>query len=235
MLLVVLLMVDIHDLFSAGLIYIFLLAILNLGGMYTFYRAVSAKGVALTLPIIYSWVFVTAILGMLFYGEAITPLQWLALVTIIAGVFIISSKRFGSIAFDKTFVFAFLAMLFWGVFYFLLKIPNVIFGALLVTGTVNLLTSFVSLPIIITRKINVFKIRGRIFLAIALIGILDTLGFLAFNYSITSTPVAIVSAVSATAPVFVVLMGVFFLKERINRKQVLGISVTVFGLLLIAI
>ncbi len=234
-LILALLLGEISKLLSLGIYYLIFLGVLNLFGMYTFYKAMKKKGVALTTPIIYSWAFLAVILGVIFYNESLTFLQALSILLIILGIFLVTNKGSKHIFFDKTFFFAIASMIIWGVFYFLLKIPNLIFGAIIVTASIKLFTSFSSIPILLKKKINLFETKHKIMLFIMLVGFLDAFGFLAFNYAVNYAPVSIVAPICSATPALGVLLGVLLLKENILKKQYIGIAVVLAGLVLISI
>jgi len=226
---------DVKNLLSSEVSYLILLALLNLVGVYAFYEAFQKKGVALTSPIIYSYVIITVLLGIIFYSETVNTIQSLAIVFILSGIFIIMSKKTEHITFDRSFMFAILSMVIWGVLYFLLKIPNLIFGAILVTSSIKLLTSFFSIPVLVAKKIRIFKTENKVLFYMILIGILDSMGFLAFNFALNFSPVSIVTAISSAVPVLSVLLGVIILKESLTRKQTIGIVTAILGLILISV
>jgi len=232
---IALLFADLKILASSGISYLFLLGLINVAGMYTFYKAMKKKGVALTSPITNAWVLVTVILGLIFYNEVLSGLHWLAIVLIVGGVFAITLKKTQKITFDSSFIYAVLSMIIWGIFFFLLKIPNLIFGAIIVTSSIKLLTSFFSVPILIKKKINLFQTKPKVLFYMILIGILDSVGFLAFNFALNYSPVSIVSAIGSSVPVVSVLLGVMILKEELTKKQRFGIIAAIIGLILISI
>jgi drug/metabolite transporter (DMT)-like permease len=71
-------------------------------------------------------------------------------------------------------------------------------------------------------------------LFIATAGILDFLAFTAFNFSLNTQLVSIVSPIVATAPAVTIVLAYFFLKERIVSNQKLGIIAILAGLILIS-
>lgn len=212
-----------------------ILALLNVLGMYTFYRSIELDGISIASPMVNSWVLLTVILGVIFYNEFVNAFQVFAIVLIIIGIFAISSKNGIHLKFNRFFVFPILSMILWAIFFFLLKIPNLIFGALIVTFSVKILTSLFSIPILVKEKVNLVVTRKKVFLMILLLGLFDCLGFLAFNYAIGLGKVSLVSAIASAVPLISVTLGVFVLKEVLTKKQKLGVFVTIVGLILVSI
>ena len=225
---------ELNQIFTGLGLLLILLGLIDMIGFLTMYKSIHSKGVSLTAPIINSWAIVSVTLSMIFYGERISFLQLIAILCIIFGIFIVTLKK-EKFHFDKTFTIALISMLTWGVFFFLLKIPNLVFNAILVTAAVKLLTLPFSLPLIFKKKINLLKTKTSVLLIIILAGILDAAGFLAFNSALKISPVSLISPIIAAAPVLIAIMGVFFLKEKISKRQTIGIIITVLGLITISL
>lgn len=226
--------VDFTILASYKIYYLFLLSLLNVVGMYTFYKSLKNKGLTLTSSITYSWIIVTVFLGVIFYHEFITSLQWIAIFLIVLGIFVTTSKK-EQITFDSSFLYAMGSMIIWGFFFFLLKIPTLLFGALLVTSIVKISTSFFSLPLFLKEKINLFETKKNVLILLILIGAFDSLGFLAFNFATNYSPISHVAAIGSAVPVLNVIIGILLLKEKITRRQKLGILAAITGIILILV
>lgn len=79
------------------------------------------------------------------------------------------------------------------------------------------------------------KINLKEFAQLILIGIIGfTIYNIALNYGEISVPAGIASFIVGLIPVFTIIFAVIFLKERLGKFGILGIIVTVFGLILIA-
>ena len=70
---------------------------------------------------------------------------------------------------------------------------------------------------------------------IALAGLLDLLGFVAFNFGISTAYLSIVGPVAATYPAVTVVLAYFFLKEKIVGNQKVGVIAILAGLALISL
>jgi len=76
-----------------------------------------------------------------------------------------------------------------------------------------------------------FTLRGA---ALAYsVGICGFLGTLTYFYAITKGPVSTVATMTAMYPVVAIICGVFFLNETLTLKQIIGIGLSLFGLLLL--
>ena len=116
-----------------------------------------------------------------------------------------------------------------------IKIPNLIFGAIIVTVTLKLFSSAFSLPMIIKRKINLIDTKFSMLITLLIVGALDAVGFLIYNIAIGKAPITVIAPISSASPVLSVLLGVIFLKELITNKQKIGIAAAIIGLIIISI
>jgi len=96
-----------------------------------------------------------------------------------------------------------------------------------------LISTIVFLPIVLLKKAK--APRGRkdfiILTLIALLGSSVNLGILFYGYKYTTALDA--SLLSATSPVFVVIASVLFLKERVTKKEKIGLVIALLGTLAI--
>lgn len=210
------------------------LGVVNVVGMYSQYEAMHKKGVALTSPLVNSWGVITVVLGVAFYGELISLLQIIGVFLVVAGIFVMSLKKGEKIVFDTPLLYAIISMVMWGAFFFIVKIPVVLFGALLVSMMVKVFTSLFCVPMLSIKKISLFDtIRSNV-LFILLIGLIDSAGIVAYNFAIGFAPVSIVATIASSIPALAVLLGVFVLKEKLSRRQALGILSVMAGIIAVA-
>ncbi len=230
MLIISLFTTDFLTLFTKGGWILLILGGINMAAFFTMYKSISRKGLALTAPIINSWALVSIPLSLLFYRETLGSRQWMAIILIVVGISVVTAQK-RKIALDKSYILPLLSMLLWGLFFFLLKIPNAFFHAFLITASVKLLSLVWSIPFIIRNKISLGGTAGSPLLVA--IGLLDALGFVSINYALQRTPVSLVSPIITAVPVVVVLLGIFLFKETISFRQGVGIVLTLGGLFIL--
>ena len=209
------------------------LGLVNFIGMLTFYEAIKAKGVALTASITNAYPFITVVLGFLIYKEPVSLHQIIAILLILAGMFTITLKN-GKRLFDRSFLIALVSMAVWGVLFFILKIPVSIAGALLVTAGLKLATPVASLPVLFLKKISPIETKHKLLALIAAVGVLDSLGLLAYTFAIKDAPVSTIAPIVAAVPALSVILAVVFLKERLSLHQTVGILAAMAGIFLIS-
>lgn len=76
--------------------------------------------------------------------------------------------------------------------------------------------------------------RRRQFLPLPLLGLIMTAAIFLFGYAASSMQ-TVASALTAFSPVVTVTLGWIILRERLTRRQLTGIGIAVFGLILIAV
>ncbi len=220
---------------SSGWWWLIGLALANFAGMFAYYKAMEAKGVALTSSIANSWAVIPIILGIVIYNEAVSSIQALAMVLILAGIVAIVFKKGERFSVDRYLVFAVVSMIIWGLYFFSMKAPLLLMGAFVVASVAKIMTSFLAIPIIVTEKINVMNTTAKAFWLIILVGFLDGIGFLTYNLAILKSPMSIVAPIISAVPVISVMLGIFLLREKLTSLQKMGICAAVMGLLLISI
>ncbi|EKD93583.1 MAG: hypothetical protein ACD_28C00112G0001 [uncultured bacterium] len=215
--------------------WIVLFSALNTLGIFFFYKAIQHKGVALTLPIIYSWSVPTIVLSLIFLNQHPSPLEWMGVGFILMGIFCVGLDTTSKRWMDQGALAALISMLIWGVFYFFIGSPSEAYGEWWIAGSLKIGTALLSFPFLVYEQNSRSSKKEKIFYAVGLIGMLDALGLVALTKAFQESSTAIVTGITSTTPVFVALFGIFIFKERVNRQQALGILSTVAGLILLVI
>lgn len=219
----------------SALLWITLLGAINFFGMNAFYKAIEKKGLALALPVVYSWAIPSVILGVIFLKEIPTTLHWIGLITIIGGLFMVTHSKKSRFLIDPSFLLAFLSMLTWGLFYFLIRDPGKEYGEFLTSGGLKVVTAMMAFPFLFVKKPHKKIRKMQSLLPICAIGILDAIGLVAITKGLQLGTTAVVTGIIATCPVIVAVCGVLFYKEKVDRFQGLGIALAGAGLILLTI
>jgi drug/metabolite transporter (DMT)-like permease len=70
---------------------------------------------------------------------------------------------------------------------------------------------------------------------IILVGILDTVAYLAYSSGVTSEFGSIVAPIGAASPVVAIILAKIFFKENIEMNQITGIVAVILGLILVSL
>lgn len=227
--------------FSIGLLLITVSAgVLAIIGYVFLYRGFQKGNVSVVSPISASWSVITTLLAVFIFQETLMPLQIIGVIAVFVGVFL-ASTNFGELkksireGRSSGISDGLISMIAWGITYTLLKPLTIAFGPIttLFFLRITAITILFSATKITKTKISIPTKLIYMFIAIA--GLLDLLGFVAFNFSISSEFVSIVGPIAASAPAVTVILAYFFLKEKIVSNQKIGIIAILTGLALISL
>ncbi len=178
------------------------------------------------------------LLSFFYLGERLNAWQLMGMGLVMVGVLVISYRR-KSMTIEhppiKGFVFAALGVFFTALGIVIIKpISNDIpFFWIITIRTIGGLTAMVLFNVLMKKSLNVLKVfssKGKYWLiAGAFLGqYLSTMVWVA-GYKYTSASVA--SILNETASVFILFLGWLILKEQINKRKIIGATISIFGVL----
>jgi drug/metabolite transporter (DMT)-like permease len=191
-------------------------------------------------PISASWSVITTLLAVFLFQETLTPLQIAGIITVFIGIFFASTKFAElkkSIRQGKSSGVSdgLISMVAWGITYTLLRPIVLSFGPIIALLFLRITAIAILFSYTRISKTKISFPTRLIFIFIALAGLLDFLGFVAFNFGITTAFLSIVGPVAATYPAITIILAYFFLKERVVTNQKIGIVAILAGLALISL
>ncbi len=128
-------------------------------------------------------------------------------------------------------IFAFGAFFFWGVYFALVRIPVEQIGWFLPQYTssfVGLLMFFIIAKV--TKDKDVMT-KPKLIWLVAITAFLQVAGRIFFNYAISKGQTAIVAPIAGSSPAVFVALAFFIFKEKLNKKQWLGIVLALVGII----
>ncbi len=180
-----------------------------------------------------------AILSVIFLGEKLNVAQVISILAIILGL-VISSLNLRSlnsrqILSDKGIPFALASLLAWGIYYTFVKIPLQNIGWFWPTYL-----SYWGFPLVlIFMKIRSIKLvfpKGRTNQLFMLTNaVLLTIALFSVNYALTIGQSSVVSPISSSYPALFAILAYFVFKDRLTKQQILGIVITLVGVLSLSI
>lgn len=216
-----------------------LLGALGWGGYVAVFRALSIGPISIVSPIASGYAAVAALLAIVLLGERPSALEAAAVVVAFAGVALASAdtRRIGRIRPDqrRAVVLAMTGMLLFG---------GYILGIAETSNELGWLA-----PIVLARGISAVLVaanaavigelrlpgRGVVTAVVAGAGVVDTLGYVAFNVGARETDTAIVATASAPYAIVPVVAGVLLFRERPTRSQWSGVALVIAGVLLLGL
>ncbi|MBI4173665.1 MAG: EamA family transporter [Candidatus Aenigmarchaeota archaeon] len=202
----------------------------------TLFKALSIGKLGINVPIANSSVLYTVLLSAIFYREAISLQQAIAIALVVVGVVFISFRpgqlkaaNLRHTAAGATYAFA--TSLIWGLVFFLWKIPVNIIGPVM---TAFILESGMVLWSAGWLRFQVgMRIRRKDLLFLAGFGLLVALGTMSYNIGISLAGVSVVAPLTFSYALLVAVLARLFNNERLTRLQYLSMVFIVCGIILL--
>ncbi len=216
------------------------LSALNFFAFIFLYRGFHVGVVSVVAPIAYSYPIVTTVFAVVVLGAVLTEFRTLALVGVILGVILLSTKfselkkylRGGGLAKVTPGVdSALLAAISFGSVYvglgFVTPLVGYALPVLFLRG-LGALFGFAFAPLL---KQDVRLKRDSFNRVIFSMGLLETIGLLSFNFGVTfgSSALPVVAALSGMGGAFATAYAMTFLREKLELNQLAGILLSVAG------
>ncbi len=183
---------------------------------------------------------VVMVLSALVYHDTITPLQWVLAGVIFVGVMLCSvdfqKLRTSEKIIDRGVVVALIAMVFLSVFFTFSRILINAYGWYLPTLIANACFPIIYLFMRIRKEKFIFPKEGVVIGSTFMVGLLIRAGDFALNYGL-SIPNAssLVAPISSAAPILFAIISYVLFKDKLMKQQVIGIIVTIAGILLLTL
>lgn len=225
------------------LIMIAAIAVIGAIPIYFLFKAMSVGKVSLVAPIANSSSLLTVFLSYIFYREILSGRQLIAVFLLIIGVLLISFRysEIRRLRLSRKIIpgakFAFITMIGWGLYFFLIKPIIVELGPVL---SAMYLETGILIVLSVIFFIDVFRSKsaakpGKAFFYVFFGGITTAAGVLFFNMGVEKSGVSIMYPLASSSLLVTVLASVIFLKERIELNQKIAIFLILLGIILISL
>lgn len=212
-------------------------------GTNLYIKALSRTDISKVYPVSFStWLLLTAVIAVLFLGEALTWLMVLGAILIVLGIVLLASPQGRKAATKiiindaKGILLALLTGLCWAIGASFLKLG--------LEGGDPLIVNFARLPITVLFLValswqqrnasDLTKYSRKALFQVSVSGILDqTIGAVLFFGAIKMIGVAKATMLTATSPLFIAPLSIVLFKERLTPGIVLGTLCCVVGIWLI--
>ncbi len=213
-----------------------------LGGLsyLAFYQALAIGPISIVSPIVSAYAAVTVVCALLIGGETLAPGETAAIVVVILGVLLASSDLAQMRTLHR------IALL--GI---LLALATAVLIGVFVYGVAYFSAEYGWLvPIVLARGFSTLflvavSLRGgqwrfpdrspSLLAMIALIAVVDTVGYVAFNFGVRHADTSVVATAAAPYAVVPIVAGVLLLHERPRATQWAGIALVIGGLVLLGL
>lgn len=211
------------------------LGIIATAGLVAFYEGLRIGSASLVGTISASFAAFVVVLSIIFFKEAISTNQAIAIIIVFVG-FILASLDFDELKKRKVkvgreIILAIVAMITWSIYWTFIKVPIKEVGWFW-PHYINTLSAIPVLFLYIyARKMGVTSLNHKgAFLPILLNAALLGAGSLAFNFSLQEGLAAVVAPIAGSYPTLFVALAFWFFKDKITKLQVGGIIITLIGI-----
>lgn len=210
-------------------------------GTLFYFRALEIGNAQLAGTIGGSFVLPVVLLSVIFFGESLSFLQIVGIILILAGLILASfdlgqlkNKKIREIFSDRGAKYAFLAMIVWGIYYAVIRLPVESIGWFWSSYPANLF--FVFLLIFGKIKRSALKIftDKKTLLAIVIFSVLINIAHFSYNLGILSGFTSVVAPIAGSYSVLFVILSRFVFKEPLTKQQKAGVVSSLLGIVLIS-
>jgi len=215
-----------------------LLALFFIGGTVIYYEALKEENRSLTGTIASTFPIFTVIFSIIFLRERLDLVHFLAILVTFIGL-ILCIFDFGEILREKKIVskgtiLALMAAISWGIYFTFVKLLVVKVGWFWPNYIVFLLFPLMFL-FIKARKIKLKSpTANHVFWPLIISVISVRIAEYSYNFAITKGQVAVVAPIAGANPTLFVLLAFLFLKDPIRKQQILGIIITLAGIVFLS-
>jgi|GEM_PF-5609865 len=219
--------------------YSFVSGIANAFAWIAYFHALEGGKLSIAQPITYLWPFVTMGLAIPLLAEKVTYGFWAGAILALLSIYLVAFSGRRTAEINSAAKWGLLAMLLWGFSMFFTK-PIVDEGGVFLP---TLLTRVFFFPVFLPyyflgRKLlrSVKKVSIKFpTKSVLLVGLLNSAGFLLYNYSVKLAGASIPALISSLTPAVVLLLSVPLLSERITRRQAIGVALGIAGLFCVSL
>jgi drug/metabolite transporter (DMT)-like permease len=192
---------------------------------------------------------IAAILGTVFFGEAVGPFGWLAIVISVAGVVMISVVRSGvggfalvGSVFNASAGVGFLAGLCYALGSFYIRQASLSFGhpnfaftaSVTLVTVITMQTAGLGLYILVTKPRDFLAI-ARLWKPSLFVGVMSAFGSMGWFTAMTIQRVAYVKALAQVEFLFALVVSILFFRERSTRNEMVGMALVATGILVLVL
>ena len=217
-----------------------LAGVLNFFAFIYLFRAFHRGVVSVVAPVAYTYPAVTTVFSLLLLGTVLPPLRILSISSIIFGVILLST-RFSELTsslrgkglpnLTAGVGSAVVSSFFFGIVYVGVGYATPVVGYVLpivFLRGVGTLAGFIVAPIL---RESVRPTKAALSPIVVSMALMEALGFLSFNYGLSLGPdtLPVVAALSGMGGAVAASYGIAFLKERLEKNQILGLAFAMAG------
>lgn len=222
---------DIFLLDTKTILFLILSGISNTLLWICYFKALDLGTVSKVTPVDKTSIVLTLILSSLFLNEKITTIKIISIVLILSGTFLTIKKESKDSKDNKWIIYAVLTAVFTSTTTVLSKIGIESANTTHITFLRTIVVLIILTLIILFKKKykSIKDIEKRSWLFIILSGLSTSLSWLFYFKALALGEASIVFPIEKLSLVVSILISIIFLKEKVNKKQIIGIIIIVIG------
>lgn len=196
-----------------------------------YFKALDLGTVSKVTPVDKTSIVLTLILSSIFLNEKITSIKIISIVLILSGTFLTIKKESKDSKDNKWIIYAILTAVFTSTTTVLSKIGIESTNTTLITflRTIVVLIILTTITLFKKKYKSIKDIEKRSWLFIILSGLSTSLSWLFYFKALALGEASIVFPIEKLSLVVSILISITFLKEKVNKKQIIGIIIIVIG------
>lgn len=229
---------------SDGVMFVFaiLLGLLVARGTLFYFEALEVGNAALAGTIAGSFIVPIVIFSVILFAERLSSVQIAGIALVAVGT-VLSSFEFkllkkmkaDQIFSDRSVPLSLIAMLTWGIFYTLIRIPSERIGWFWSGYPAFFFWAIMPFfGMVEKKKIFQVLVNKKILLTIVMFTVFITIAQFAYNLGILNGYTSIVAPIAGSYPVLFVILSRFVFREKLNLQQKVGIISSLAGIVLIS-
>lgn len=196
-----------------------------------YFKALDTGDVSKVTPIDKTSIVITLILSMIFLHEKITIIKAISIIFILIGTLLTVNKKTTNEKDNKWILYSILTAIFTSTTTIISKIGLNDIDSVLATFIRTVIVFIILMFIVIIKKKYIYlkDISKKSLRYVIYSGITNTLSWLFYFASLKDGETSIVFTIEKLSIVVTILLSVIFLKEKLNRKQIIGIIIIVIA------
>lgn len=197
-----------------------------------FYTAALQNGrLSFITPLIVISSAISFITSLLVYNETLSIAKYLSILLIITGLFLHQKEKLTAFKISNEVLLIMLFSVFWGISFVLYLIPIKKFGVLNFSMILELCVFISCVGLLVFKENRIFPPKLNIIelLFCLLMGFLVAGGSLLSNFTLTQFPVSLNILIGLLFELIVLAVGLYFFREKLNKKDWILIALTTTG------
>ena len=200
-------------------------------GLYFYTEALQNGRLSFIAPLVVISSAISFITSVIFYNEALSVSKYFSLLLIIIGLFLHQREKLRNFEISKEVLLILLFSLFWGISFVFYLIPIKKFGVINFSVILEVCVFISCLGLLIFKEKRIIPptLSKNSLLLCLLMGFLVAAGSFLSNFTLTLFPVSMNILIGLLFEIIILAVGIYFFREKLDKKDWLLILFASFG------